>query len=256
MRSSTSLLQVSAQVLALISQHATNGQCEKTSYDDFYLEVLPDAAKLTASDAWFPPSNVDLHVLGDTGFNALPPILKWGVQVSSGQCPCTCKWLVQNAHIGMSVSVNLACAVCEETCQLPRRHRVCRLCCSSQQNCCFDIPRIADEQHAQMAHSSKAAICRTCADMDLPLELLSLCTVHACVQVACNIRAAVQQELALTMSFGIAVGKLAARLAGPLHKPSGMTVVPPNQAAAFLLDTPILKVPHLRCISSALLCVA
>jgi len=84
----------------LISQHATNGQCEKTSYDDFYLEVLPDAAKLTASDAWFPPSNVDLHVLGDTGFNALPPILKWGVQVSSGQCPCTCKWLVQNAHIG------------------------------------------------------------------------------------------------------------------------------------------------------------
>ena len=71
------LLQVSAQVLALISQHATNGQCEKTSYDDFYLEVLPDAAKLTASDAWFPPNNVDLHILGGIGFNALPPILKW-----------------------------------------------------------------------------------------------------------------------------------------------------------------------------------
>ncbi|KAA6424352.1 MAG: DNA polymerase eta-like [Trebouxia sp. A1-2] len=138
------LQQVSAQVLALISQHATNGQCEKTSYDDFYLEVLPDAAKLSASDAWIPPSSVDLHILGGTGFHALPPILKWGAQV------------------------------------------------------------------------------------------------------ACNIRALVQQELALTMSFGIAVGKLSARLAGPLHKPSGMTIVPPNQAAAFLLDTPILKVPHLR----------
>ena len=76
------LLQVSAQVLALISQHATNGQCEKTSYDDFYLEVLPDAASLTASDAWFPPNNVGLHILGGTGFNALPPILKRGLQVS------------------------------------------------------------------------------------------------------------------------------------------------------------------------------
>ncbi|KAL0031278.1 hypothetical protein WJX77_012706 [Trebouxia sp. C0004] len=136
--------QVSAQVLALISPHATNGQCEKTSYDDFYLEVIPDAAKLTASDAWSPPSDIDLHILGETGFDALPPILKWGVQV------------------------------------------------------------------------------------------------------ACNIRAAVQQELALTMSFGVAGGKLAARLAGPLHKPFGMTVVPPHQAAAFLLDTPILEVPLLR----------
>ena len=66
------------------------------------------------------------------------------------------------------------------------------------------------------------------------------------MQVACNIRGAIHQELGLTMSFGIAVGKLAARLAGPLHKPSGMTVVPPHKAAAFLLDTPILKVPHLR----------
>ena len=89
-----------------------------------------------------------------------------------------------------------------------------------------------------------------------PVEFLSLSTAYARVQVACNIRAAVQQELAFTMSFGIAVGKLAARLAGPLHKPSGMTVVLPNQAAAFLLDTPILKVPHLRCISLALLCGA
>ena len=65
-------------------------------------------------------------------------------------------------------------------------------------------------------------------------------------QVAGNIRAAVRQEMGLSMSFGVAVGKLAARLAGPLHKPSGMTVVPPHHAPAFLLDTPILKIPHLR----------
>ena len=69
---------------------------------------------------------------------------------------------------------------------------------------------------------------------------------HSAMQVACKIRAEVQRDLGLTMSFGIAVGKLAARLAGPLHKPSGLTVVPPQQAAALLLGTPILKVPQLR----------
>ena len=66
------------------------------------------------------------------------------------------------------------------------------------------------------------------------------------VQVVSSIKAAVQKELGFTMSFGIAEGKLAARLAGPLHKPSGITVVPPQHAAQFLLGTPILKVPQLR----------
>ena len=76
------------------------------------------------------------------------------------------------------------------------------------------------------------------------------------LQAASNIKAAVHKELSLTMSFGIATGKLAARLAGPLHKPSGMTVVPPNQAAAFLLGTPVLKVPQLRCVCHPIPCVS
>ena len=55
------------------------------------------------------------------------------------------------------------------------------------------------------------------------------------------------------MSFGIAEGKLAARLAGPLHKPSGITIVPPQHAARFLLGTPILKVPLLRSVHALFL---
>ncbi|KAL3159483.1 hypothetical protein ABBQ38_009904 [Trebouxia sp. C0009 RCD-2024] len=136
--------QVSAQVLALISQHATNGECEKTSYDDFYIEVVPDGASLRTAETWMPSADHIVHVIGGTSFGALPAVLK--------------------------------CAV----------------------------------------------------------------------QTACNIKAAVRKELSLTMSFGVATGKLTARLAGPLRKPSGMTVVPPNQAAAFLSGTPILKVPQLR----------
>ena len=48
------------------------------------------------------------------------------------------------------------------------------------------------------------------------------------------------------MSFGIAVGKMAARLGGPLNKPCGVTIVPPQEAPALLLATPIVKVPYLR----------
>lgn len=74
-------LQVSAQILALISQHATNRQCEKTSYDDFYLEVVPADAQLSASDGWQPPDHSKMHILGDTSWAALPAVLKWAVQV-------------------------------------------------------------------------------------------------------------------------------------------------------------------------------
>ena len=70
--------------------------------------------------------------------------------------------------------------------------------------------------------------------------------LYVLLQVVGSIKAAVKQELGFSMSFGIAEGKLAARLAGPMHKPAGITVVPPHQAACFLLDTPILKIPQLR----------
>ena len=75
------LLQVSAQILALVSQQATNRQCEKTSYDDFYLEVMPADAQLSASDGWQPPDHSDMHILGDSSFTELPAVLKWAVQV-------------------------------------------------------------------------------------------------------------------------------------------------------------------------------
>ena len=76
-----SSLQVSAQILGLISQHATNRQCERTSYDDFYLEVVPADAQLSAIDGWKLPNQNELHILGDIDFTALPAVLKCAVQV-------------------------------------------------------------------------------------------------------------------------------------------------------------------------------
>ena len=75
-------MQVSAQILALISQHAANGECEKISYDDFYVEVLPDSAALSAAPTWLPAASGEVHVIGDTSFSALPAVLRWAVKVS------------------------------------------------------------------------------------------------------------------------------------------------------------------------------
>ena len=73
-------LQVSAQILAVISQHATNGECEKTSYDDFYLEVLPDSSVLITAETWLPAADSEVHVIGGSDFAALPAVLKWAAK--------------------------------------------------------------------------------------------------------------------------------------------------------------------------------
>ena len=80
-RNTLLLLQVSAQILTLISQHAKNGNCEKTSYDDFYVEVIFDSASLAETEIWLPPADHVVHVLGGGSFSALPAVLKRAVQV-------------------------------------------------------------------------------------------------------------------------------------------------------------------------------
>ncbi|GAB4815205.1 hypothetical protein N2152v2_002251, partial [Parachlorella kessleri] len=67
------------------------------------------------------------------------------------------------------------------------------------------------------------------------------------VQVAAALRAAVAAELGgMTLSCGVARSKLVARLAGPLAKPDGLTVVPDGEAARFVQSVPLRKVPSLR----------
>jgi DNA polymerase-4 len=52
--------------------------------------------------------------------------------------------------------------------------------------------------------------------------------------IASSIKAAVRQELGLTISAGVATTKLVAKIASDLHKPDGLVVVPPGTEAAFL----------------------
>jgi DNA polymerase-4 len=54
-----------------------------------------------------------------------------------------------------------------------------------------------------------------------------------------RIKAAVHDEIGLTISVGVATTKLVAKVASDLHKPEGLVVVAPGEEAAFLAPLPI-----------------
>ncbi len=59
--------------------------------------------------------------------------------------------------------------------------------------------------------------------------------------IARQIKAAVRDEVGLTISVGVATTKLVAKIASDLRKPDGLVVVPPGQEAAFLDPLPISR---------------
>jgi DNA polymerase-4 len=58
-------------------------------------------------------------------------------------------------------------------------------------------------------------------------------------EVGRTIKKAVQEELGLTVSVGVAANRLVAKIASDLRKPDGLVVVPPGTEAAFLAPLPI-----------------
>ena len=60
--------------------------------------------------------------------------------------------------------------------------------------------------------------------------------------IACQVRQALQQELGLTASAGVAPNKFVAKVASDLDKPDGLVVVLEDQVQAFLDPLPIRKV--------------
>lgn len=66
------------------------------------------------------------------------------------------------------------------------------------------------------------------------------------VQLGAAVRAALKQQLGITLSCGVARNKLLARLASPCGKPDGLAVVPDGAERAFISQVPLRKVPQLR----------
>ena len=65
--------------------------------------------------------------------------------------------------------------------------------------------------------------------------------LDAAVAFAQRVRARVRAEVGLTVSAGVASGKMVAKIASDLDKPDGLTVVRPGTEAAFLAPMPIAR---------------
>jgi DNA polymerase IV len=63
--------------------------------------------------------------------------------------------------------------------------------------------------------------------------------------VARRIKFAIQSEVGLTSSIGVAAGKLVAKVAGASRRPDGLVLVPPGTEADFLAPLPVGVIPGL-----------
>ncbi|SDB92804.1 DNA polymerase IV [Shouchella lonarensis] len=68
---------------------------------------------------------------------------------------------------------------------------------------------------------------------------------HACcaTQIAQHIQRAIWRELQLSSSAGVSYNKFLAKIASDMKKPSGLTVVPPTKAMAFIHSLKVEKFP-------------
>ncbi len=66
-------------------------------------------------------------------------------------------------------------------------------------------------------------------------------SVHSATQIAREIKSSILEQVGLTATAGISVNKFLAKVASDLHKPDGLTVIKPDQIAAFVRDLPIEK---------------
>jgi DNA polymerase-4 len=63
--------------------------------------------------------------------------------------------------------------------------------------------------------------------------------LDAAVAVAQRVRARVRDEVGLTVSAGVAAGKMVAKIASDVNKPDGLTIVRPGTEAQFLAPMPV-----------------
>ena len=61
--------------------------------------------------------------------------------------------------------------------------------------------------------------------------------------VARGMKAHIGEKTSLTCSVGVSVSKLLAKIASDMHKPDGLTIVPPAEVERFLRGLPVRKVP-------------
>ncbi len=65
--------------------------------------------------------------------------------------------------------------------------------------------------------------------------------IHSATAIAKEIRKRIKAETELTASAGISINKFLAKVASDIHKPDGITLIPPDRALGFLEKLPIQR---------------
>ncbi len=95
------------------------------------------------------------------------------------------------------------------------------------------------------------AVCREYTDLIEPVSLdeayLDVTVNKPGIRFASTIARAIKRDIraatGLTASAGVGPNMLIAKIASDMHKPDGLTVVPPEQVADLLRDLPVGKIP-------------
>lgn len=75
------------------------------------------------------------------------------------------------------------------------------------------------------------------------LDVTSSGAASSATDIAKQIRRDIESELRLTASAGVAPNKMLAKIASDMNKPNGLTIVRPEQAASFMWNLPVRKIP-------------
>ena len=65
--------------------------------------------------------------------------------------------------------------------------------------------------------------------------------IGSAIEIAKEIKSAIQTELNLTASAGVSINKFVAKIASDINKPNGLTFIGPSKVESFLSDLPIEK---------------
>jgi nucleotidyltransferase/DNA polymerase involved in DNA repair len=179
-------LQVASQLHSLLRSFAPDGQVEKTSYDDFYIDV-------TAACCSSRSRSNGSGMAGSVGSpeHATHP-------------PQACKDGFASAALGSGVDASHVFVVTKPVATTPQQQQQQQ----QQQQSAADSKDFVQQQQQQVLPAGWHL---------LEPEL------QRGVAAALQLRAAVKASLGLTVSCGVAPGKLLARLVTPLHKPDAVT---------------------------------
>lgn len=123
--------------------------------------------------------------------------------------------------------------------------------CSHAQRLCPELVFVAPNfpLYKQVSQQMRAIFSRYSEQIE-PLSLdeayldVTHCTQHggSATRIAQAIRQDIKQELALSVSAGVAPNKFLAKIASDWRKPDGLFVITPSEVSSFLLTLPVGKI--------------